>query len=75
MENPVINKSAALEGYVRAKGRPMYANVCIKDGRKIYTSFGRDLNQMIVEAETLYSGVIAIEEAHAGKPPVWERQS
>lgn len=54
--------------------RPYFANVCERDGKPIYTSFGHDLAEMIRAAETINYGVIRIEEAHAGKPPVWTRE-
>ena len=53
----------------------MYANVVInQNGSRIYSSFGKNLEKMIKEAEEIKIGVIAIEEAHAGKPPVWIRK-
>lgn len=51
----------------------IYGNVIERDGRHIYSSFGTDLAAMIDAAETRLSGVIAIEEAHQGKPPLWTR--
>ena len=51
----------------------LFANVVERHGKRVYTSFGRDLQVMIEEAETWKHGVIAIEEAHANKSPVWER--
>ena len=57
----------------RKELKPYYANVCDRDGHRVYTSFGTDLAKMIDDAETWLHGVVAIEEAHAGKPPVWTR--
>lgn len=53
---------------------PVYGAVCIDaGGHKIYTSFSTNLQELIDKAEGTYHGIIAIEQAHAGKPPVWER--
>lgn len=53
---------------------PFYGNVAMMNGREVYTSFGHDLPKMIADAEGLYHGIIRIEEAHTGKPPVWVRK-
>lgn len=55
-----------------ANDAPLYASVCEMNGARVYTSFSRDLAKLIAQTETSM-GVIAIEEAHAGKPPVWTR--
>lgn len=55
--------------------QPVYGAVCINaQGQRIYTSFSTDLQELIDKANGIYHGIIAIEEAHAGKPPVWERE-
>jgi hypothetical protein len=54
--------------------KPMYATVAIMNGMRVYCRFSTDLEMLIHDAETIYTGIIAIEEAHAGKPPVWERK-
>lgn len=55
---------------------PVYGAVCIGwEGRRTYTSFSTDLQELIDKATIGgYSGIIEIEEAHAGKPPVWKRE-
>lgn len=54
--------------------QPVYGTVCINwNGDRVYTSFSTDLQELIDKAEHTF-GIIAIEEAHAGKPPVWERE-
>lgn len=62
-----------LDPTARKKQKTIYAYVCERDGQRIYTSFDVDLDAMIDAAETWKLGVVAIEEAHAGKPPVWTR--
>lgn len=54
---------------------PVYGAVCQDwEGRRIYTSFSTDLQELINYAEGIGYGIIAIEEAHAGKEPVWMRE-
>lgn len=61
----------------KKKTLDMYGNVCLMDGHRIYSSFFREdeLQKNIDEAIAYKSGVIAIEKAHAGEPPVWERSA
>ena len=57
----------------RDKSKPIYGAVCIGTlGVRVYTSFSTDLQELIDKADTNF-GIIEIEEAHAGKPPVWKR--
>lgn len=59
----------------RDKNLPFYGAVCINhNGRRIYTSFSTDLEALIETAKTNW-GIVEIEEAHAGKPPVWTREA
>lgn len=54
---------------------PVYGAVCLNwEGHRVYTSFSTDLQELIDIAEGIGHGIVAIEEAHAGKPPVWERE-
>lgn len=54
---------------------PVYGAVCIDErGHRIYTSFSVDPQELIKKAEGAYFGIVAVEEAHAGKPPIWERE-
>lgn len=54
--------------------KPVYGAVCIDwEGRRIYTSFSTDPQELIDKAEGSY-GIVEIEEAHAGKPPIWKRE-
>lgn len=55
-----------------ASATPLYATVCLMNGHRCYGSFSRDLPKLIAYAER-NRGVIVIDEAHAGKPPVWTR--
>ncbi len=55
------------------KQMPVYATVVIMNGKRWYSSFNSDLNLLIEKTKDM-PGIIAIEEAHAGKPPVWERE-
>lgn len=52
--------------------RPMLAAVALLDAKPVYTRFGRDLEQMIIDIEFFY-GVVRIEKAHANEPPLWVR--
>lgn len=53
--------------------KPMYGAVCIDwNGHRIYTSFSTDLQELINKAKSMH-GIIEIERAHAGEPPIWER--
>jgi hypothetical protein len=52
---------------------PIYAAVVEMNGTRMYSRFSEDLDALIRDAETLYTGIVAIERAHAGEPPVWTR--
>ena len=53
----------------------IYANVIMRDDHRLYSSFFHKdkLDSMIAAAIRYNHGVIAIERAHAGEPPVWTR--
>lgn len=65
-------KRNATEPDRRPAGRPVYATVVMMNGARWYSRFGSDLPELIAYAERM-PGVVAVELAHAGKPPVWER--
>lgn len=49
-----------------------YACVVLIDGVRTYSHFWDDKDEAIAHAKAL-PGIIAVEEAHAGKAPVWVR--
>lgn len=57
------------------ENKPVYGAVCLDwEGRRVYTSFSSDLDELILNATTVGYGIVAIEKAHAGEPPVWTRE-
>lgn len=52
----------------------MFGLVCQNwSGREVYTSFYRTADEAIRIA-TNSAGVIRVEKAHAGEPPIWVRE-
>ncbi len=52
----------------------MYACVIKTEaGWRVYSSFFNDSGEAITYAER-HPGVIAVERAHSGKKPIWERK-
>ena len=55
--------------------QPVYGAVCLDWNKKrVYTSFSVNPQELIDRAEGGDYGIIAIEKAHAGEPPIWERE-
>lgn len=54
--------------------KPIYAAVVNMNGQDVYSRFSQDLEKIIKDAETLYTGIIRIELAHSDEPPVWVRK-
>ena len=51
----------------------IYAIVCLDwNGHAVYTSFYNDQDEAIEKAKASM-GAIRVEEAHAGKEPIWQR--
>ncbi len=50
----------------------MYGCVIDWNGRRIYSSFYRTAKEAIEYAERM-PGILAVELAHSGQPPIWER--
>jgi hypothetical protein len=62
----------AIDSRLAHERAPLYASVVLMNGARVYSRFSSDLARMLVEVEH-NPGWVAIEQAHAGKPPVWER--
>lgn len=53
-------------------GKVQYASVVLVDGVRMYAHLWDDKDEAIAHAKAL-RGIIAVEEANAGKEPIWVR--